>query len=195
MRRPAASTARQRANRLNAQKSTGPRTGAGKASVRLNALQHGLTVPPANVPGLSGHIDRLADVLAGPGASEARRDAAWRVAEAQIDVARVRRERLFVWRCHSDGEPVTHPSPAFFDDDMLANMLDPKFRAEARGDQPVDAKELRLVAQISKLAIKLSGRNVDPVRELARLDRYERGALARRKRAIRDFDALASTSP
>jgi len=30
------------ANRLNAQKSTGPRTGAGKAAVRLNALKSGI---------------------------------------------------------------------------------------------------------------------------------------------------------
>ncbi len=31
------------ANRLNAQRSTGPRTPAGKARVSLNALKHGLT--------------------------------------------------------------------------------------------------------------------------------------------------------
>jgi hypothetical protein len=46
-------TARQRANRLNAQKSTGPRTGAGKARVALNALKHGLNLPVTVQPGLS----------------------------------------------------------------------------------------------------------------------------------------------
>jgi len=30
------------ANRINAMKSTGPRTGAGKAAVRLNGIKHGL---------------------------------------------------------------------------------------------------------------------------------------------------------
>jgi len=36
-------SARAAANRLNAQKSTGPRTAAGKAKAALNALKHGLT--------------------------------------------------------------------------------------------------------------------------------------------------------
>ena len=31
------------ANRLNAQKSTGPKTDEGKASVRRNAIKHGMT--------------------------------------------------------------------------------------------------------------------------------------------------------
>ncbi len=38
-----ASAAQIEANRLNAQKSTGPRTDKGKARARLNALKHGMT--------------------------------------------------------------------------------------------------------------------------------------------------------
>ena len=38
------------ANRRNSQKSTGPRTVNGKASARLNALQHGLTAATAVLP-------------------------------------------------------------------------------------------------------------------------------------------------
>jgi len=38
-----ASTEQLRANKANAQKSTGPRTQAGKQRSRLNARQHGLT--------------------------------------------------------------------------------------------------------------------------------------------------------
>jgi hypothetical protein len=45
------------ANRLNAQRSTGPRTPAGKARVSFNALKHGLTgrevVLPARTPMIS----------------------------------------------------------------------------------------------------------------------------------------------
>jgi hypothetical protein len=46
-------TERQRqANRANARKSTGPRTGAGKAIVRLNATKHGLRAAAVVIPGL-----------------------------------------------------------------------------------------------------------------------------------------------
>ena len=41
----------QEANRLNAQKSTGPRTAAGKAAVRFNALQSGIDAQSEVIPG------------------------------------------------------------------------------------------------------------------------------------------------
>ena len=40
-----------RANRLNARKSTGPRSVEGKAAVRFNALQHGLDASSVTIPG------------------------------------------------------------------------------------------------------------------------------------------------
>src|ERR1044071_5609048 len=39
------------ANRLNAQKSTGPRTAEGKSAARLNALKHGLFAQDPIIPG------------------------------------------------------------------------------------------------------------------------------------------------
>ncbi|MFO0890065.1 MAG: hypothetical protein U0790_13110 [Isosphaeraceae bacterium] len=44
------SPARIEANRRNAQKSTGPRTEAGKGKVRLNALKHGLDAQTVVLP-------------------------------------------------------------------------------------------------------------------------------------------------
>src|SRR6516164_9754675 len=71
------------ANRANAARSTGPRTRAGKAVVARNALRHGLNVPVQADPGIAGEE-----------AGEPRCAAALRIAEAQVDVLRIRRVRL-----------------------------------------------------------------------------------------------------
>src|SRR5690242_2841375 len=81
------------ANRANAARSTGPRTRAGKAIVARNALRHGLSLPVLADPTLGAEVVALAQRIAGEGAPEARRAAAVRIAEAQIDVLRVRRIR------------------------------------------------------------------------------------------------------
>jgi hypothetical protein len=48
------------ANRLNARRSTGPKTAAGKRRASQNALRHGLTLPPPP------EVLRCADELARP---------------------------------------------------------------------------------------------------------------------------------
>ena len=55
---------RAQANRLNAQKSTGPRTPEGKQAVRLNALKHGLSARTIVLPGEDGdEFQQLCDDL------------------------------------------------------------------------------------------------------------------------------------
>jgi hypothetical protein len=79
------------ANRANAQRSTGPRSAAGKAQSRLNAWKHGLAIPVSASPEWSGAVARLARLIAGE--DEGHRQilgAAARVAEASISVIRVR---------------------------------------------------------------------------------------------------------
>src|ERR1700751_3834829 len=81
------------ANRANAARSTGPRTRAGKAAVARNALRHGLSLPVLADPALAAEAAALAGRIAGEGVSEARRAAALRIAEAQVDIERIRRVR------------------------------------------------------------------------------------------------------
>lgn len=84
------------ANRANAQRSTGPRSAEGKASSRGNANKHGLSIPVPSLPELAQAVTQLAQQIAGESESLLVRQAATRVAEATIDVLRVRRARLQV---------------------------------------------------------------------------------------------------
>jgi hypothetical protein len=88
---------RLRANRANARRSTGPTSASGKARAAQNARQHGLSLDILADPALARDVEDLAQRLA----REAQRpdliDLARRVAQAQIDVQRIRQfchERL-----------------------------------------------------------------------------------------------------
>lgn len=134
------SPAKIRANRRNARKSTGPRTRAGKAVVARNARTHGLNIP-AICDGFARDIVALAREIevsvTGAEADANGHELACRVAEAIIDIRRVRLAKL-----------------------PLVATLDAG---------PADGRA---------------------VSQLWRLDRYEARAFVRRKRAIRDFDAV-----
>ncbi len=138
------SPAKLRANRRNAAKSTGPKTPAGRAVAARNARRHGLTIPVLLDPALSRDVEDLArgieKSVTGREADARGHDHACQVADAMIDLRRVRDAKL----------PV-----------MAALHADPKTAA-------------------------------GPLRELARLDRYERRALWRRKLAIRAFAAAVT---
>jgi len=77
-------SARAIANRRNAKKSTGPRTGAGKSRVATNAHRHGLAVLIAALPELETRVTALARRIAGENPSTNHADLARRVAEAQV---------------------------------------------------------------------------------------------------------------
>jgi len=82
-----------RANRANARASTGPRTARGRTRAARNALRHALSLPVCSIPALSEEVQALAREIAGPGANAETQELARRVAEAQIDLRRVRYAR------------------------------------------------------------------------------------------------------
>jgi hypothetical protein len=79
-----------RANRANARASTGPQTTRGRARAARNALRDALSLPVCSIPALSGEVETLAREIAGPDANAETQELARRVAEAQIDLRRVR---------------------------------------------------------------------------------------------------------
>jgi hypothetical protein len=79
-----------KANRANARASTGPKTGQGRARAARNAFRHGLSLPVYSDPALCEEVEALTREIAGTDANAEIQELARRVAEAQIDLGRVR---------------------------------------------------------------------------------------------------------
>jgi hypothetical protein len=161
---PAASSAvtrrRLRADRLGKPAATGPTSATGKARSAQNARRHGLNVPVMYDPDAGGIIEAIAAEIV-PGCQDFELlGRARRIAEAQFDLMRVVRARL----------------------DMLSwAMADPDYRVP--GGEPEEG------AQRPGSTEKLVSILADLGARLVRLDRYERDAMTRRKRAVRAYDA------
>ena len=81
------------ANRANAQKSTGPKTMAGKLKSSQNAYQHGLSSPLQLDPVTSAKADAIARAVMGEDAKENRLKSAAEFAHAQLELERIRSTR------------------------------------------------------------------------------------------------------
>src|SRR3954468_17899279 len=96
---------KRQANRENARRSSGPRSAVGKARSARNAFRHGLSVPVLHDPQLAPEVTKLARRIAG---RDVLTDLAASIAEAQLDLLRVRRLRSeLINRALCDGNPST----------------------------------------------------------------------------------------
>jgi hypothetical protein len=82
-----------KANRENARASTGPKTARGRVHAAGNARRHGLSLSVYSNPILSKEVEALAHEIAGTDANAEIRQLACRIAEAQIELRRVRHAR------------------------------------------------------------------------------------------------------
>ncbi len=175
-------------NRANACLSSGPRTVQGRARTAGNALRHALSLPVAASPALSEEVEALARAIAGPTADAISLEFARQVAEAQVDLRRVRHARhQFLTNTMSNP---TYDSRANVL--KIVKILGQFIRPDAPEMSSEDWTEL-VTAKLQgpqKLAMILS----QETKQLLAMDRYERRAWSRRKFAVRAFDAARRQS-
>jgi hypothetical protein len=205
------------ANRANARLSTGARTAVGKARSAQNALRHCLSLPVLTNPILSAEVEALAQEIAGPGASAGLLELARRIAEAEIDLIRVRRARHELiaqalanpnYRRAADlKRNQKHIARSFlryigmdrrmaaslqtFSPDFVMSMskcLDPAYYLFLEKPESLLSTYLSVPEKLEGPE-KFSTILSEVARQLSAMDRYERRAISRRKFAIHAFDA------
>jgi hypothetical protein len=145
------------ANRRNARKSTGPRSGAARKRASRNAYRHGLTLSITSTAAYAKHLDKLVRQIAGDTKDAILLERARAIAQAELDLARVRRAKVaLIERASAFGE-LDPPRLTVIDASATMPSQEPDRSAEAI-------------------------RRVLP--ELRKLDRYERRAAAQRERAV-----------
>jgi hypothetical protein len=173
-----------KANRANARASTGPQTAQGRGRAARNSLRHGLSLSVCSNPALSEEVETLAREIAGPGANAQIQGLARQVAEADIDLRRVRNARHQLLSG-------TLANPHY---DTLANILKKLTLLRYNAPDRLGENVWQLVNSPPQGAHKFATILSQESKQLLAMDRYERRALSRRKFAIRALDAARRQS-
>ena len=157
-------SARRNANRDNSRKSTGPKTVRGKARASRNALRHGLTAARVGDALVSAEAVRMAE------------------ATGFKDMSRRQFEQLLIIvKCDVELERIAATRVAIFERELARLAAAPQHRQDHPELQHGPAQLVRDEVVAFNRAIPA----------LWMLDRYERRALSRRRRAIDNFVACS----
>ena len=180
---------RVRANRLNAKKSTGPKTAAGKQRSAENSVLHGFSSKTREFSSQLD-IDRFAELLCEGDERSEVIEAAREVAEAQFELNMVRQFKLILRVLKGKGRSVPLPSSELLDDPSVMELLDYMATGEPEDFGVADKADHRLHRRIINFIFRQARRSKDPDVELLKLDRYEWMALRHRLAAIEKLDTL-----
>jgi hypothetical protein len=166
------------ANRRNACRSTGPRTGAGRKRASCNAYRHGLSLSITSGAAVARQLDQLVRKIVGNTEDAILLEHARALAQAELDLARVRRAKVALI-ARSSGFGGLDPPQLFSSVTQIIRAIN----ALERGSflpEPIDA--------LATMPSQEPDRSAEAVRrvlpDLRKLDRYERRAAARRDRAV-----------
>jgi hypothetical protein len=165
------------ANRRNARKSTGPRSGAGKKRASRNAYRHGLTLSITSTAAFAKQLDTLVRKIAGDTEDAITLERALQIAQAELDLSRVRRAKVaLIERASAFGEL----DPPRLTVTQMIRVLKAFDRGRFIVPKSIDA--------LATMPSQEPDRSAEAVRrvlpELRKLDRYERRAAAQRERAV-----------
>ena len=170
------------ANRRNARKSTGPRSAEGRKRASRNAYRHGLTLSIASTAAFAKQLDKLVREIAGDSKDAIMLERAREIAQAELDLARVRRAKVaLIERASAFGE--LDPAQAFSTVTEIKRFFNALDRGRLIVPKPTDPSATMPSQEPDRTAEAV--RRVLP--ELRKLDRYERRAAAQRERAVLDL--------
>jgi hypothetical protein len=142
-----------------------------------------LSLPVYSDPVWSEEVEALAQAIIGTDSKPEMQELARRIAEAQVDLRRVRHARHQIV-----SEALSNPD--YESEAMLGKKAAMVLRYARRFDlnMPMPDNVMEFLSSKPQGPYKLATIVADKARQLLALDRYERRALSRRKFAIRAFD-------
>jgi hypothetical protein len=179
------------ANRRNARKSTGPRSNAAKKRSCRNAYRHGLTSSLPSSAAIAKRLDEFARKIAGDSENEILLEHARCAAQAELDLARVRRVKVaLIQRVSALGalDALQVFGSSAEEIRYLKSIL--SGRAPPILPEPIDP--------LATMPTQEPERTAEAVRralpELVKLNRYESRAVSRRDWAIREIAKRRSST-